>query len=93
MYPTFESTYRYFRLLLTEAKLPPMRLYNLRHTYATLLSIVEENPKVVSERLGHSTIVLIMGTYRHILLTMWQGATACLEKLLYKKGSLSSDVA
>ena len=78
-------TYRYFRPILTKAKLPRIRLYDLRHTCATLLLIAEENPKVVSERLGHSTIVLTLDTYSHVLPTMQQGATARLERLLYQK--------
>jgi len=83
-------TYRYFRPILTGAKLPRIRLYDLRHTCATLLLIAEENPKVVSERLGHSTIVLTLDTYSHVLPTMQQGATARLEKLLYHKDSTQS---
>jgi integrase len=83
-------TYRYFRPILTEAKLPRIRLYDLRHTCATLLLVAEENPKVVSERLGHSTIVLTLDTYSHVLPTMQQGATARLEKLLYHNGSTKS---
>ena len=35
-------TYRYFRPILTKAKLPRIRLYDLRHTCATLLLIAEE---------------------------------------------------
>jgi integrase len=76
-------TYRYFRPLLTKAELPRIRLYDLRHTCATLLLIAEENPKVVSERLGHSTIVLTLDTYSHVLPTMQEKATARLENLLY----------
>lgn len=78
-------TYRYFRPILTEAKLPQIRLYDLRHSCATLLLIAEENPKVVSERLGHSTIVLTLDTYSHVLPTMQQSATARLERMLYRK--------
>lgn len=76
-------TYRYFRPILTKAKLPRIRLYDLRHSCATLLLIAEENPKVVSERLGHSTIVLTMDTYSHVLPTMQQKATEKLETMLY----------
>jgi integrase len=79
-------TYRYFRPILTKAKLPRIRLYDLRHSCATLLLIAEENPKVVSERLGHSTIVLTLDTYSHVLPTMQQNATAKLEMMLYKDG-------
>jgi integrase len=86
-------TYRYFRPILTKAELPRIRLYDLRHTCATLLLIAEENPKVVSERLGHSTIVLTLDTYSHVLPTMQQGATARLEKLLYGKGGAKTGTA
>jgi integrase len=83
-------TYRYFRPILTKAKLPRIRLYDLRHTCATLLLIAEENPKVVSERLGHSSIVLTLDTYSHVLPTMQQQASARLEMLLYNKVSAQS---
>ena len=86
-------TYRYFRPILTKAKLPRIRLYDLRHSCATLLLIAEENPKVVSERLGHSTIVLTLDTYSHVLPTMQQRATARLERLLYQEGSAKSETA
>lgn len=76
-------TYRYFRPILEKAELPRIRLYDLRHTCATLLLMADEHPKVVSERLGHSTIVLTLDTYSHVLPTMQQQATARLENLLY----------
>jgi integrase len=76
-------TYRYFRPILEKAGIPRIRLYDLRHSCATLLLMAEENPKVVSERLGHSTVVLTLDTYSHVLPTMQQQATAKLEKMLY----------
>jgi integrase len=76
-------TYRYFRPILVEAELPQIRLYDLRHVHATLLLMADENPKVVSERLGHSTVKLTMDTYSHVLPTMQERATEKLEKLLY----------
>lgn len=76
-------TYRYFRPILTKAKLPQIRLYDLRHSCATLLLIADENPKVVSERLGHSTIRLTMDVYSHVLPTMQRKATEKLETMLY----------
>lgn len=86
-------TYRHFRPILEKADLPRIRLYDLRHTCATLLLIADENPKVVSERLGHSTIVLTLDTYSHVLPTMQQQATARLEKMLYSKGSKQKSTA
>jgi integrase len=77
-------TYRYFQPILEAAKLPRIRLYDLRHSCATLLLMAEENPKVVSERLGHSTIVLTLDTYSHALPTMQQQAATKLEDMLYR---------
>lgn len=76
-------TYRYYRPILQKADLPRIRLYDLRHSNATLLLIAQENPKVVAERLGHSTVVLTLDTYSHVLPTMQKAATDKLDKMLY----------
>lgn len=79
---------RHFKPLLKAAELPEeIRLYDLRHTCATLLLSEEENPKVVSERLGHSTIVLTLDTYSHVLPTMQKKATDKLQSLLFGKNT------
>lgn len=77
-------TYRYFRPILKQAGLPQIRLYDLRHSNATLLLIAEENPKIVAERLGHSTVVLTLDTYSHVIPTMQKTATDKLTKMLYE---------
>nr|MBA2494669.1 site-specific integrase [Acidobacteriota bacterium] len=74
---------RHFRPLLKKAGLPSIRLYDLRHTTATLLLSAGENPKVVSERLGHASIVLTLDTYSHVLPTMQESATNKLEKMMF----------
>jgi integrase len=76
---------RHFKPILERAGLPDIRLYDLRHTCATLLLQAGENPKVVSERLGHASIVLTLDVYSHVLPTMQASATEKLEKIL-KKG-------
>jgi integrase len=43
------------------------------------------NPKVVSERLGHSTIVLTLDVYSHVLPTMQEDAAAQLEGLIFRR--------
>jgi len=62
-----------------------IRLYDLRHTTATLLLQAGVNPKVVSERLGHSTIVLTLDCYSHVLPSMQKEATAKLEEMIFRK--------
>ena len=76
---------RHYKPLLEKAELPDIRLYDLRHSCATLLMAAGENPKVVSERLGHSTIVLTMDVYAHVLPTMQQSATERMEGILGKR--------
>jgi len=44
-----------FKPLLEKAKSENIRTYDLRHSCATLLLAADENPKVVSERLGHAS--------------------------------------
>ena len=54
-----------------------------RHTHATLLLLANINPKVVSERLGHSSITLTLDTYSHVMPTMQRDAADKLEDLLF----------
>jgi integrase len=77
-------TYRYFRPILIAAGIPQIRLYDLRHSHATLLLAADEHLKVVSERLGHSTIRLTADTYSHVLEGMQQGTAAKLDNMLYE---------
>jgi integrase len=77
-------TRRHFKPLLRKAGLPEIRLYDLRHTTATLLLQAGENPKIVSERLGHASIALTLDTYSHVLPTMQRGATEKLERMIYR---------
>ncbi|MBI3759664.1 MAG: site-specific integrase [Deltaproteobacteria bacterium] len=75
---------RHFKPILEAAKLPKsIRLYDLRHTCATLLLAQGEHPKVVSERLGHANITLTLDTYSHVLPTMQQHAAESLEAVLF----------
>ena len=59
------------------------RPYDLRHTCATLLLAGGEHPKVVAERLGHSSTVMTMDVYSHVLPDMQEAAADKLERLLF----------
>ena len=77
---------RHFKPILKAAGLPDtFRMYGLRHTCATLLLAAGENPKVVSERLGHASITLTLDTYSHVLPSMQQGAADRLESILFNR--------
>jgi len=60
---------------------PLIRFHDLRHTAATLLLLAGENPKVVSERLGHASVTITLDTYSHVLPTMQKEAARKLDAL------------
>jgi integrase len=60
------------------------RMYDLRHTHATILLEANVNPKIVSERLGHASVSLTLDTYSHILPTIQNAAVEALGASLYK---------
>lgn len=61
-----------FAKLLKDAGIPHMRLHDLRHSAATILLSLGVNVKVIQELLGHSDIVITLGTYGHLLPSMQQ---------------------
>jgi integrase len=56
--------------------------YSLRHTHASLLMLAATNPKVVSERLGHSSVKITLDIYSHVLSELAGDAADRLETLL-----------
>lgn len=73
---------QHFKPMLERLGLPDIRLYDLRHTSATILLKEKVSPKIVQERLGHSTIKLTMDTYSHVLEGMQEAATEAMESAL-----------
>jgi len=63
-------TKRHFEKVRVIAGLSKIRLYDLRHTNATMLLASGVSAKVVAERLGHSSVVLTLDTYSHVLPAM-----------------------
>jgi integrase len=74
-------TKRSFKLILERAGLPEIRLYDLRHTCATLLLLANVPAKVVSERLGHASVTITLNVYSHILPDMQRQAADALHKV------------
>jgi integrase len=56
-----------FVALVHGIKLPRIRFHDLRHSHATHLLHQGVHPKVVSERLGHSTVGITLDVYSHVL--------------------------
>jgi integrase len=65
----------WFRPLLAKAGLPPIRIHDLRHSYASIALALGVHPKVVQEALGHSTIAVTLDLYSHVVPSLqWEAA-------------------
>lgn len=74
---------KWFRPLLKRAGLPPIRLHDLRHTYASIALANGTHPKVVQEALGHSTIAITMDLYSHVTTTLGREAARTMGNALF----------
>lgn len=77
---TLENRYK---ASLAIAGLSGFRLYDLRHTAATLALSAGVPVKVISEQLGHATASFTMDVYSHVLPEMQTEAAARVEALLF----------
>ena len=70
----------YFSQALKRAGLPPIRLHDARHSFATFMLELGESPKVVSTLLGHSSIKVTLDVYSHVSLELEKRAMAKLDQ-------------
>ena len=68
--------------IVKAAGLGHVRFHDLRHAHASLMLQQGVHPKIVSERLGHSTIAITMNTYSHVLPGLQQQAAEQFDELL-----------
>jgi integrase len=73
---------RHLKPILANAALPSIRWYDLRHTTASLLLHSGTNPKIVAEKLGHSSVNLTLNVYSHTIPSMQHDAAQTLENAL-----------
>ncbi len=66
--------------------LKSIRLYDCRHTHATLLLEAGVHPKIVQERLGHASIKITLDTYSHVTPNMQDEAVSKLEVHMQANG-------
>ena len=77
---------RSFAPLLERAGLPHIRFHDLRHSAASMMLAANVNPKIVQERLGHSSISTTMDTYSHTLPSLQADAAEKMDRLLAAQG-------
>jgi integrase len=56
---------RRFNKLVDRAGVPLIRLHDVRHTYATVSLDAGVDPKIVSDRIGHSNMAYTLQIYTH----------------------------
>lgn len=76
---------RTFNRIIAKAELPKITFHDLRHCHATLMLKAGVNPKIVSERLGHSSIKVTLDTYSHVLPGLQAEAAELFADLLRKE--------
>ena len=65
--PNPEAFSNLFVDLAMRAGLPPIRLHDLRHSYATAALASGVPVKVVSQRVGHADVGVTLKVYAHVL--------------------------
>jgi integrase len=71
-----------FAAFVRRSGMKPFRFHDLRHSHASHLLRAGVHPKIVSERLGHSTVGITLDTYSHVLPGMQKDAVRLLDAAL-----------
>ncbi len=82
-----------FNKVIRKAGLPHIRLHDLRHTHASLLLQAGVHPKVVQERLGHSSIRVTLDTYSHVMGGLQEAAAQHFDELLTSRKAETENVS
>ena len=69
--------------LVKASGLPRITFHGLRHTSATLALAAGVHPKIVQERLGHSSIGITLDLYSHSVSGMQAEAAAKISALVF----------
>ena len=77
---------RKYQAWIKKGKVPAIPFHNLRHTHATILMRKGKNSKVVSERLGHARVGIILDVYSHTNEEMQKKTAERLDSYFGHKG-------
>lgn len=72
-----------FERAVAKLYVPRIRLHDLRHTHVTILLQQNVHPKVVSERLGHSSVAFTMTVYQHVMPGLQAQAASTFERAVF----------
>lgn len=74
-----QTVYRHFKNAVESIGLPDRRFHDLRHTYAVASLRAGDDPKTVSENLGHATVAFTLDTYAHVTEQMKQASASRMQ--------------
>lgn len=75
------NIYRAWTRFIEKHKAPHITFHDLRHTHVAMMIKQGVHMKVISERLGHSSISVTMDIYGHLLPNMQSEAAELMDKL------------
>ncbi len=64
----------------------PIRLHDLRHTAASLWLSAGQNPKIVSEALGHAKVAITLDTYAHVIPSQRRALAEAMDAIVDRRG-------
>jgi integrase len=73
-----------WRRIVGRLGLKGIRFHDLRHTCATMLLQQGVHPKIVQERLGHSSISITLDTYSHVVPGLQHAAANKMDEILVR---------
>ncbi|MEU7500561.1 site-specific integrase [Streptomyces griseofuscus] len=73
---------RMLTILCRDARVPRVRVHDLRHTCASLLLAQGVDARTIMETLGHSTITMTLDTYAHVMGTTLRAAADRMDDAL-----------
>jgi integrase len=71
-----------FARVVLKAGLHNIRFHDLRHAHASLMLKAGIHPKIVSERLGHSSVAFTLDTYSHVVPSLQEQAAKRFDEML-----------
>ncbi|GAI95336.1 unnamed protein product [marine sediment metagenome] len=74
--------------LARRAGLNGIRLHDARHTHASLILKQGVHPKIVQERLGHTSIQVTLDTYSHVAPGLQQIAAETFDNIVLPKEAM-----
>lgn len=76
---------RAWTILAKKAGLKVIRLHDARHTHASIMLKQGIHPKIVQERLGHSSIQMTLDTYSHVAPGLQEAAAVRFDEFIVPK--------